>query len=108
MTGASAPGARSSGGRGGVVPVVPPGVNTASGSLGGTGFSGHSHNKGDLWPRDFGRDGVSGLVSLDRALRARDVSRPDADDEREAVEVLQELLARVDGRRPVNAGRGQA
>jgi hypothetical protein len=48
------------------------------------------------------------LVSLDRALRARDVSRPDADDEREAVEVLQELLARVDGRRPVNAGRDQA
>jgi hypothetical protein len=105
MTGASAPGARSSGGRGG---VVPPGANTASGSLGGTGFSGHSHDKGDLWPRDFGRDGVSGLVNLDRALRARDVSRPDADDEREAVEVLQELLARVDGRRPVNAGRGQA
>jgi hypothetical protein len=105
MTGASAPGARSSGGRGG---VVPPGVNPASGSLGGTGFSGHSHDKNDLWPRDFGRDGVSGLVSLDRALRARDVSRPDADDEREAVEVLQELLARVDGRRPVNAGRGRA
>jgi hypothetical protein len=48
------------------------------------------------------------LVNLDRALRARDVSRPDADDEREAVEILQELLARVDGRRPVNAGRGQA
>jgi hypothetical protein len=90
MTGASAPGARS------------------SGSHGGAGFSGHSHDKGDLWPRDFGRDGVSGLVNLDRALRARDVSRPDADDEREAVEILQELLARVDGRRPVNAGRGQA
>jgi hypothetical protein len=89
MTGASAPGARS------------------SGSHGGPGFSGHSHDKGDLWPRDFGRDGVSGLVNLDRALRARDVSRPDAEDEQEALEVLQELLARVDGRRPVNAGRVQ-
>jgi hypothetical protein len=48
------------------------------------------------------------LVNLDRALRARDVSRPDGDDEREAAEVLQELLARVDGRRPINAGRSQA
>jgi hypothetical protein len=89
MTGASAPGARS------------------SGSHGGAGFSGHAYDKGDLWPRDFGRDGVSGLVNLDRAMRARDVSRPDSDDEREAVEVLEELLARVDGRRPVNAGRVQ-
>jgi hypothetical protein len=105
MTGASAPGARSSGGRGG---VDPPGVNTDSASHGGAGFSGHPHDKGDLWPRDFGRDGVSGLVNLDRALRARDVSRPDGDDEREAAEVLQELLARVDGRRPINAGRSQA
>jgi hypothetical protein len=104
MTGASAPGARSSGGRRG---VVPPGVNTASGSHGGAGFSGQAGDKGDLWPRDFGRDGVSGLVNLDRAMRARDVSRPDGDDEREAVEVLEELLARVDGRRPVNAGRVQ-
>jgi hypothetical protein len=39
-------------------------------------------------------------VTLDRALRARDVSRPDADDERVAGEVLADLLARVDGRRP--------
>ena len=89
MTGGTAPGARS------------------SGSHGGTGISGHGHDKSDLWPRDFGRDGVSGLVSLDRAMRARDVSRPDAEDEREAVEVLEELLARVDGRRPVNAGQAQ-
>lgn len=33
-------------------------------------------------------------------MRARDVSRPDADDERAAEEILAELLARVDGRRP--------
>jgi hypothetical protein len=32
-------------------------------------------------------------------MRARDVSRPDADDERMAHEVIDELLARVDGRR---------
>lgn len=82
MTGASPPGARS------------------SGSHGGGAHPGSHHEGRDGWPRDFGRDGVSGLVTLDRALRARDVSRPDADDERVAGEVLADLLARVDGRRP--------
>jgi hypothetical protein len=53
----------------------------------------------ELWPRDFGRDGVSGLLTLDRAMRARDVSHPDDEDERMALEVLEKLLARVDGRR---------
>jgi hypothetical protein len=53
----------------------------------------------ELWPRDFGRDGVSGLLTLDRAMRARDVSHPDDEDERIALEVLEKLLARVDGRR---------
>jgi hypothetical protein len=53
----------------------------------------------ELWPRDFGRDGVSGLITLDRAMRARDVSHPDDEDERIALEVLEKLLARVDGRR---------
>lgn len=52
------------------------------------------------WPRDFGRDGVSGLVSPERALRARDVSRPDSDDVAYAESVLEELLARVEGTRP--------
>jgi hypothetical protein len=61
---------------------------------------GQQHEWRDGWPRDFGRDGVSGLVSLDRALRARDVSRPDAEDEQEALDLLADLLARVDGRRP--------
>jgi len=61
--------------------------------------SGTGHDARDLWPRDFGRDGASGLVTLDRALRARDVSRPDAEDERMAEEVIDDLLARVDGRR---------
>ena len=64
-----------------------------------TGQTTSGHESRDLWPRDFGRDGVSGLVSPARALRARDVSRPDAEDERVAGEVLAELLARVDGRR---------
>jgi hypothetical protein len=32
-------------------------------------------------------------------MRARDASRPDSDDERVAEEVIDELLARVDGRR---------
>jgi len=57
------------------------------------------HDPRELWPRDFGRDGVSGLLSTDRAMRARDVSRPDPEDERLAADVIDELLARVDGRR---------
>jgi hypothetical protein len=84
MTGAGSPGART------------------SGTHGGGTYPGQQHEGRD-WPRDFGRDGASGLVSLDRALRARDVSRPDAEDERMAVEVLADLLARVDGRRPSRA-----
>jgi hypothetical protein len=60
----------------------------------------HGHPERDLWPRDFGRDGASGLVGLDRAMRARDVSRPTMADELEAAEVVDSLLARIDGRRP--------
>jgi hypothetical protein len=36
---------------------------------------------------------------LDRAMRARDVSHPDPEDEQVADEVIEELLARIDGRR---------
>jgi hypothetical protein len=82
--------------------ALPPGPRV-SGSRGGGVGSGHQHEWRDGWPRDFGRDGASGLVTLDRALRARDVSRPDADDEQVALEVLADLLARVDGRRPSRA-----
>lgn len=64
------------------------------------GASGSGHDSRELWPKDFGRDGVSGLVTADRALRARDVSRPQPEDERLAEGVLAELMARVDGRRP--------
>jgi hypothetical protein len=67
---------------------------------GGGAAAGHPSEWRDGWPRDFGRDGVSGLVTLDRALRARDVSRPGVEDEELALEVLADLLARVDGRRP--------
>jgi hypothetical protein len=81
MSGAGAPGAPSPG-------------RTGGGTSGGQGHEGR-----DAWPRDFGRDGVSGLVTLDRALRAREVSRPEVEDELMATEVLAELLARVDGRR---------
>lgn len=41
--------------------------------------------------RGFGRDGITGLVTADRALRAREVSRPtpaDADAARAAVAAL--------------------
>src|SRR6478609_3620225 len=69
------------------------------------------HGKGadgrDLWPRDFGRDGVSGLVSLDRAMRARDVSRPSPAEELTAESVLADLLARAEGR-PGNDSRSRA
>ena len=54
---------------------------------------------GDQWPRDFGRDGVSGLLTGDRALRARDVSRPTPRDELTAEQAIDALLSRLDGRR---------
>ena len=66
--------------------------------------SGTTNDARELWPRDFGRDGVSGLVTVDRAMRARDVSRPDLEDEQVAEEVIDELLARIDGRRPPTPG----
>ena len=48
---------------------------------------------------------MSGLVGVDRAMRARDVSQPEPEDEAAAEAVLADLLARVDGRRPAHAGR---
>lgn len=49
--------------------------------------------------REFGRDGVSGLVDHDRAMRARDVSRPTPEDEALAARVVDELVARARSRR---------
>jgi hypothetical protein len=90
MTGATSPGARPHG--------TPSPAQQDRASSSQTASPGHEPR--DLWPRDFGRDGVSGLVTVDRALRARDVSRPTPEDERLAESVLAELMARVDGRRP--------
>ena len=79
--------------------AVPPGGRSQGTHGGGTQQSGITQDGRELWPRDFGRDGVSGLVTLDRAMRARDVSRPSLDDEQVADELIDELLARIDGRR---------
>ncbi|MBO1030322.1 hypothetical protein IPV09_03100 [Tessaracoccus sp. SD287] len=49
--------------------------------------------------REFGRDGITGLVGWDRALRAREVSRPNASDLAQAERVVADLLARAQGRR---------
>ena len=42
----------------------------------------------------LGRDGVSGMVSVGRALRARDVSRPTAEDIADAAKVAAEVVRR--------------
>ncbi|SDB88335.1 hypothetical protein GA0111570_10667 [Raineyella antarctica] len=49
-------------------------------------------------PRDFGRDGISGLLTPNRALRAREVSRPRPEDEAEAQAGADAMLRRL-GRR---------
>lgn len=49
--------------------------------------------------REFGRDGLSGLVSKDRALRAREISQPLPHDHAHAVDVIDDLLDRAKGRR---------
>lgn len=63
-----------------------------------------NHDSREPFPREFGRDGVSGLVTLDRALRARDVSRPSEQDFLDAQNVVEQLLARANGR----TGRGRS
>ncbi|QGF22356.1 hypothetical protein [Raineyella fluvialis] len=50
-------------------------------------------------PHDFGRDGTSGLVTHDRALRAREVSRPRPEDDAEAVAGAEAMLRRLGRRR---------
>ncbi|MEA5155060.1 hypothetical protein [Raineyella sp.] len=46
-------------------------------------------------PHDFGRDGTSGLVNHDRALRAREVSRPRPEDEADAAAGAEAMLKRL-------------
>jgi len=63
----------------------------------------------------FGRDGISGLLSPDRVLRAREVSRPrrpDAGPTTAAAPTpddgaaVRDLIARASGRRPKVGGAG--
>ena len=51
------------------------------------------------WPRDLGWDDAPELVALDRAMRARNELGPDPFDEQVADDLIDELLARIDGRR---------
>ncbi len=46
--------------------------------------------------RGFGRDGISGLVDVNRALRARDVSRPRPEELELADQVVAAALARLE------------
>ena len=46
--------------------------------------------------RGFGRDGISGLVDANRALRARDVSRPGPAELEAAEQVVAAALARLE------------
>lgn len=59
-----------------------------------TGQPHHDHPR-----REFGRDGISGLVDWDRSVRAREVSRPTREDLREAEKVMDALVARARGSR---------
>ena len=47
---------------------------------------------GEVSEQRLGRDGVSGIVSVGRALRARDVSRPTPEDVAEAAKVAAEVV----------------
>ncbi|MEL4356933.1 MULTISPECIES: hypothetical protein [unclassified Luteococcus] len=60
---------------------------------------GNSRGQGGHGPREFGRDGTSGILTPDRAVRAREVSRPQPADLARATQVLDSLLARASGRR---------
>ncbi|MGL5406456.1 MAG: hypothetical protein ACRDAX_06685 [Propionibacteriaceae bacterium] len=49
--------------------------------------------------REPGRDGSTGIVSSQRAIRAREVSRPRPEDIDAAKAVLDDLVARARGQR---------
>ena len=49
--------------------------------------------------RDLGRDGITAMVTADRALRAREVSRPGVQQLRDADAALERLLTRARGQR---------
>lgn len=48
--------------------------------------------------REFGRDGVSGMVDRDRAIRAHQVSQPRPADLLHAEQVIETLVARATGK----------
>lgn len=75
------------------------GVGDETDGYAGAGYAGYSTDDTPRDPgRDFGRDGVSGLVCLDRAMRARDVSRPGEAEEELAEQIVDQLIARAEGR----------
>ncbi|MCT1459760.1 hypothetical protein M3G03_09450 [Aestuariimicrobium sp. p3-SID1156] len=49
--------------------------------------------------REFGRDGISGLLDWDRGVRGREVSKPKPEDRTQAEAVLDALVARARGSR---------
>lgn len=57
------------------------------------------NRRDDIPRRDFGNDGISGIVSNDRALRAREISRPTEQQLTDAQGVRDSLLARLQDRR---------
>lgn len=48
-------------------------------------------------PRGFGRDGISGMLTADRAVRARHVSQPTAEDVAAAADAVAAALERLAG-----------
>lgn len=59
----------------------------------------HEHRTPEGGRREFGRDGISGMVTPDRAVRAREVSRPSAADLEAAEQAAAAMVARARGRR---------
>ena len=82
--------------------ALPPGGQAPGRHGGETQSSGNPQNSRDLWSRDLGWDDAPELLSLDRAVLARDGFGPDLFDELDeqvADDLIDELLARIDGRR---------
>ena len=82
--------------------ALPPGGQAPGRHGGETQFSGNPLDARDFWPRDLEWDDAPELVRLDRAVLARDGFGPDFLDELDeqvADDLIDERLARIDGRR---------
>ena len=82
--------------------ALPPGVHSPGTHGGESQYSGNPHDARGLWPRDLEWDDAPELVGPDRAVLARDWLSPDLLDELDeqvADDLIDELLARIDGRR---------